>query len=56
MTKYDKSKQEVAKLAAILKNGESLPEHAESQSLSTLVRTGFHTMLNIVKKQKFNIS
>ena len=56
MTKYDRSKQEVAKLAAILRNGESLPEHAESQSLSTLVRTGFHTMLNIVKKQKEEIT
>ena len=56
MTKYDKSQTEVAKLAAILRSGESLPEHAESQSLATLVRTGFHTILDIVKKQNEEIS
>ena len=56
MSKYQKSQQEVVKLAAILKNGESLPDHAESQSLATLVRTGFHTMLDLVKKQQAEIS
>ena len=55
-TKYDKSQQEVVKLAAILKQGESLPDHAESQSLATLVRTGFHTVIDIMKKQQEEFS
>ena len=56
MSRYQKSQQEVVKLAAILKNGESLPDHAESQSLATLVRTGFHAMLDLVKKQHVEIA
>ena len=54
--KYDKSQQEVTKLSAILKLGESLPDHAESQSLATLVRTGFHTVMDIMKKQQEEFS
>ena len=41
--------REVTRLATILKNGQSLPDNAESQSLTTLVQTGFHTILNLVK-------
>ena len=54
-TKYDRSQREVARLATILKNGQSLPDNAESQSLTTLVQTGFHTILNLVKEQNDEI-
>ena len=54
-TKYDRSQREVARLATILKNGQSLPDNAESQSLTTLVQTGFHTILNLVKEQNNEI-